>query len=471
MSKQLPESPNLEHLKNEAKALKKQTGQRLAEAQLQIARDYGFPSWAKLKRHVEGFPDLRRAFFLALRDGDHDRAQKLLGESPTLIHSRDPDSFGQTPIAAAASRNDLKMVDLVLSSGADVNARSDWWAGSFGALDFCDERTANYLIANGAILTAHAAARLGKAKELRQILKSSPDAVHERGGDGQFPLHFAQTAEIVDILMDAGADPDARDVDHEGTAAQWRIKNSEVLRRLVERGAATDIFIAIALDDPALIQKHLDQDPACLDRKSNEPGNPMIPVGAPGAHIYTYELGSVRPLQAAANLDKDRAYEVLFHQSTPAAQFLAACWKGDRETARKLKGSLKDLSPQDASQIADAAKNRRHDLLALMLDLGFPVDAQDHEGMSALHWAGFHGDAEAVRLILPHNPSLTLKNGYGGNALSTACYGSMHGWYAKTGNYAECARLLIEAGADPANLHGNPQVDEVLKAALNPGES
>ena len=467
MSKQLPESPNLEHLKNEAKALKKQTGQRLAEAQLLIAREYGFPSWAKLKQHVVGFPDLRRAFFLAMRDGDHSLAQKLLSESPALIHSRDPDSFGQVPIAAAASRNDLKMVDLVLKAGADVDARSDWWAGSFGAMDFCDERTADYLISKGATLTAHAAARLGKAEELRQILQDNPAAVHARGGDGQFPLHFSQTAEIVDILMDAGADPDARDIDHEGTAAQWRIKNAEVLQRLVQRGAATDIFIAIALDDPSRIQKHLDEDPASLNRKTNEPGNPMIPVDAPGAHIYTYELGFGRPLQVAANLGKDRAYGHLFLQSPPAVQLLAACWKGDRETVLKLRDSLKDLSPQDASQIADAARNRRHDLLALMLEVDFPIDAQDHEGMTALHWAGFHGDAEGMRLLLPRNPSLTLKNGYGGTALSTTCYGSMHGWYAKTGSYAECAQLLVEAGADPRNLHGSEAVNEVLREAFS----
>ena len=67
-------------------------------------------------------------------------------------------------------------------------------------MDFCDERTADYLISKGATLTAHAAARLGKAEELRQILQDNPEAVHARGGDGQFPLHFSQTAEIVDIF-------------------------------------------------------------------------------------------------------------------------------------------------------------------------------------------------------------------------------------------------------------------------------
>ena len=46
----LPANPDLEHLKNEAKerlALLRATAPdaQLAEAQFQLARDYGFPSW------------------------------------------------------------------------------------------------------------------------------------------------------------------------------------------------------------------------------------------------------------------------------------------------------------------------------------------------------------------------------------------------------------------------------------------
>ena len=464
MSKQLPDNPNLEHLKNEAKALKKQTGVRLAEAQLQVAREYGFLSWSKLKRHVEGYGDIRNEFFQAIRSGQKDRVETALKESPELMRTRDPNAFGQVPIAAAASRNDIAMIDLLLSRGAEIDARSDWWAGSFGALDFCDEPTADYLLKRGAKLTPHAAARLGKAKELRAMVADNPALVHERGGDGQFPLHFAETAEIVDILIDAGADPDARDIDHEGTPAQWRIKNEEVLRRLIDRGATPDIFMAIALDDPELVKQMLADDPESISRKTNDAGNPIIPSTAPGSHIYTYELGFLGPLQVAANLGKDRAYQVLFDLSPPVAQLLAACWKNDRKTALELKIYVKDLSPDDASQLAAAARARRHELLQLMIEVGFPVDAQDHEGMSALHWTGFHGDSEGMKLVLPYRPSLTLKNGYGGTAISTTCYGSIHGWYVKTGDYPECVRLLIQAGSEIGpGLRGSPEVEEVLK--------
>ena len=73
MSKSLPSRPSFEQLKNQAKDLLKQfVGDepaavdrvreihpdfggtfRLHDAQLVIAREYGFASWTKLKEHVE----------------------------------------------------------------------------------------------------------------------------------------------------------------------------------------------------------------------------------------------------------------------------------------------------------------------------------------------------------------------------------------------------------------------------------
>ena len=55
----LPARANLEHLKNEAKQRLKtlrshSPAARLSEAQLLVARSYGFPSWRKLKSYVDG---------------------------------------------------------------------------------------------------------------------------------------------------------------------------------------------------------------------------------------------------------------------------------------------------------------------------------------------------------------------------------------------------------------------------------
>lgn len=58
MSRDLPPRPNIEHLRKQAKerlaSLRQQDpDSRLADAQQQVAREYGFESWPRLKVHVE----------------------------------------------------------------------------------------------------------------------------------------------------------------------------------------------------------------------------------------------------------------------------------------------------------------------------------------------------------------------------------------------------------------------------------
>jgi hypothetical protein len=58
MSRDLPEVPNLDHLKKQAMVLLRKLQQRnpaakLAAAQHALAREYGFASWPKLKAHIE----------------------------------------------------------------------------------------------------------------------------------------------------------------------------------------------------------------------------------------------------------------------------------------------------------------------------------------------------------------------------------------------------------------------------------
>lgn len=481
MSKQLPERPSLEHLKNEAKALLRQAQAndpealksfdqppaklRLADAQLAVAREYGFASWAKLKRSVEGFETERDALFAAIRAGDRERVEAILSGNPHLSRARNPHEFGCTTLTAAVNRDDRRMVELLLKHGADPNQRSDWWAGSFSPLDFGSEELADLLVSRGARLTAHAAARLGKVKELKEILAKDPNAVHERGGDGQFPLHFSKTAEIVDILLDAGAEIDARDIDHEGTAAQFQLKNDDVLKRLVERGAATDIFMAVALEDEALLKKHVEADPESLERRIGEPGDPMLPM-APGRHIYMYVLGHVTPLQAAANLGKEASYAYLFEKCTPRLQLLAACWKADDAAARRIAAENPDIIPnlimRDMRLICDAAWNRKPDSLRLMLELGFDVNAVNEEQLTPVANAAFHGFDGLIEMILPYKPDLEIKNVYGGTPLGACMYGSVNGW-RKDGDYPRSVELLIQAGAKlPERVSGSPGVREVL---------
>src|SRR5918999_2858561 len=105
--------------------------------------------------------------------------------------------FGATALIAAVKRRNREMVDVLLRAGADINARSHWWAGSFGVLDEDHEPDfLAFLIARGATIDVHAAARFGMLDRLDELLSANPALVRARGGDGQTPLHFAKTVEV-----------------------------------------------------------------------------------------------------------------------------------------------------------------------------------------------------------------------------------------------------------------------------------
>jgi len=483
MLKQLPDNASLEHLKTQAKsllsdwqsndptalaraeALPLTSPFQLADAQFVIAREYGFDSWSKLKRHVEGIGDRTKAFFAAIRAGDRSRVQDLLAEDPTLVRTKDEGDFGAPSITVAAYRDDLPMIDLLLASGANVDDRSNWWAGGFGPLDLASEETSAYLLKRGATLTAHAAARLGMVAELSALIAMEPGVVHERGGDGQFPLHFAKTPEIVDILVDAGADLDARDLDHEGTAAQHRIFDAPVLRRLVERGATQDVFTAAALDDVETLSQLLDADPGAISRRALEPGNPWIP-SAPGGAAYTYNIGNTLPYMLAAHLGNEGARRLLWERATPAQRLSWAAWSADRDLALSIQaenpGVLDQLSPRELRVLPDAAWLRRLDAVQLCLELGFDPNARGDDASAAIDRAAFHGFDNVIEAILPYRPDLTVRNAFGGTPLGACLYGSLHSW-RKDGDFPRSVRLLIEAGAVlPERPSGSPEVRAVL---------
>ena len=158
---------------------------------------------------------------------------------------------------ALVSASDADVAGELLELGADPNRRSSWWAGGFHPLYGATPATAELLLAAGAIPDACAAAHLDRLDLLSDMLAADPSRVHERGGDGQMPLHFARSRAVVDLLLAAGADIDARDIDHRSTAAEWMLDDArypeksriEIAEYLVERGATADIFLAAALGD------------------------------------------------------------------------------------------------------------------------------------------------------------------------------------------------------------------------------
>jgi ankyrin repeat protein len=362
--------------------------------------------------------------------------------------------------AIVAYANDPDIVQVLLELGADPNRRSDWWAGGFHALHSATGEAAERLIAAGAVVDACAAAHLDKLDILRHLLKEDPSRVHERGGDGQTPLHFARSREAVDVLLAAGADIDARDVDHRATPAQWMLDERrgagryDTAQYLVERGASVDIFLAAALGltDRALML--IGRSPDALDQRTAQGEYGEQPPSS--YHIYFWSIGAGRsPLDVAAQFEHAHTLQALLKVASPAQRLLFACRHGDEVEARSLirahPGMVASLSPGQHRVLADAAWSGDVGAVALMLSLGFDPRTAGHDGGSALHVAAWDGSVKMVETLLrdPRARELvTIRDAHhGGTPLGWCCYGSMHN--ASRGDHAAVARLLLDAGAKP----------------------
>jgi ankyrin repeat protein len=362
---------------------------------------------------------------------------------------------------------------VLLEHGADINARSTWRAGGFGILEaYVTLEQAEPLISRGARITPWAAAGLGLYDELRSILRAHPDSVHERGGDGKTMLHCAATPAIAELVLDSGADVNARDVDHSSTALQYLIDDEAIARLLVSRGAEVDILAAARLGDRSLVERCLRDDAGCAEARVNR-----APFTAPGGHIYGWTLGfDLTPADVARKFGHAGIADLIVSALSPKARLIDALWCGDGERVhRELDrhpAALKDLEPDEHSLLAAAAWWCRPDSVRLMLEAGFDPHAVGVHRSTPLDRASFHGYADIVAMLLSRDPDPPLlhENEFGGIPLGACIHGSLHGW--TTGHPQDHARtltLLLEAGSplNPAMLPtGNDELDTVMRAWL-----
>jgi uncharacterized protein len=128
--------------------------------------------------------------FEAAAAGDAERVRTLLAADPSLRDARAPD--GWTPLHLASHFRHVRVIDLLLAHGADVNAVS---------------RNAD---ANAPL---HAAAAGGADAALMRRLVDAGARVDHRQSGGFTALHEAAAlgnAEVVRLLLDSGAEVDAR---------------------------------------------------------------------------------------------------------------------------------------------------------------------------------------------------------------------------------------------------------------------
>jgi len=279
----LPDAPNLEWLRKQAKhrlTELRQTnrGAKLADAQLDLARRYGFTSWRALKAHVDSLT-IDGQLFDAARKGDVAKLTKLLDAHPNKLYARNK-PYEHTMLHLAAADGRLAAVDFLLKRGIDPNTREKGdntypmhWAAAAGHLDVvkrladaggdvigegddhalgligwatgwdgCDDAThhaiADFLISRGARHHIYSAMSIGDEDEIRRIVAADPSQLERpqsHNEDFRRPLHFAvrQNLErMVKLLLELGADPLGTDAS--GHTAVAYAMTPEIARPVVE---------------------------------------------------------------------------------------------------------------------------------------------------------------------------------------------------------------------------------------------
>jgi ankyrin repeat protein len=497
MPKELPEVPNLEYLRKQAKTLLNDFRQgdpqaaerlrsqdalraneeiKLADAQRAIAREYGFLNWPELREHVDAITlekgDPLEEFKKAIRHADPGRAARLLERYPALRASLNSPimGFDAPPILVAAQAGNRELIEVLLRFGANINARSEWWAGGFGVLDWADQELAAFLIERGATVDVHAAAHLGMLPRLKELVATNPELVNSRGGDGRTPLHCASTVEIAAYLLDHGASLDARDIDHESTAAQYLlVGHRDVVRYLIQRGCSTDILMAAALGDVELGKRCLDRDPEAIRMRVSEEYLPMVRPNA-GGTIYQWLLGwHVSAHQVAKKFGHEAMFEWLMSRTPDDEKLLVACWLHDEALVQKLLAQnpnlAAQLTPAGRRQAAHAARNDDFEAVKLMLVAGLPLNEVSQHGATPLHWAAHHGNVAMTREILRQSPPLEARDrDFNGGPIDWAMHGSKDADEDRASSFVEIVRALLDAGAKlPREAIGSRDVIEELR--------
>lgn len=294
----LPERPDLRHLKDQARdILRAGQAATLSQAQLQVARLYGFPSWPRLKTHVESLLEVGQLKD-AIDANDLPRVQDLMTRNPALHQA--PLGYGKNgPLTwvaecrvprAAPSPERLAMAKWMLHNGSDVHQGGD---GPLMRAALADERVPmlDLLVRHGADVNALWA--------------------------GHYPIICAPcealAPQALRRLLEHGADPNRH-------AAKWGTPLSMVVgtysRNAAGKHACLEVLaeFGIAMPDTPpmavhrgrldLLEAHLRVDPQLLSRRFPEAEIYPLSIGLnPGDGLTATPLEGTTLLHLALELD------------------------------------------------------------------------------------------------------------------------------------------------------------------------
>ncbi|MDX6593345.1 MAG: hypothetical protein QOJ13_2541 [Gaiellales bacterium] len=459
----LPGDPSVEHLERQAKELRRRAcdgdaeavslvaehhprppepdALKLSDAQLVIARMYRFPSWQRLRRHVETVVEHTRTphrqpvgepisgeadlvdEFLRLScltyGGDSferwERARELLAEHPELssatIHTtaatgdvaaarealaREP-SLAWRPggphaweplLYLAYSRlnsdrpghSTLDVARLLLEAGADPNAGFLW-----------EGLTPPFTALTGAFGGGEDATHQPPHEYALELARLLLDAGADPNDDQTlYNRHFLPGSEHLELLFEYGLGS--------GDGGPWHRRLAplhpsprEMLEEQLHFAAANDFADRVEL----LIRHGVDVNAA--------PQHPILR----GRSAYETALANggtrVAELLAAAGATPPQLDRV--------DELLVALMRADRSDVERMLAAEAGIAAQaaarDPARIVRAVELRRPDAVRLMVEVGFDVNHIDRTGV--LHMAAFNGDRAMVDMLceLGADPTLT----------------------------------------------------------------
>jgi ankyrin repeat protein len=498
-SQQLPERPNLEQLKKQAKsllhaareadraalerfrALPTLTSKTVAElgamhlalhdAQSVIAREHGFKSWNELREHVEertlSFAAAVEEFVRCATGGASGRALRLLALHPAIAHAS---LYTELLLGDAASVKARLASDPAIArlAGGLQNWEPLQYVCHTCLHHDSPERTA------GLVTIARALLEQG----------ANPNVEYHWNWHPELPrtalwaaLCAVRHLPLAEVLLEAGANP-TDGVSVHITAGGGDLDALELLHRFglnvngipggvpplryimswSQNDAQRVAGIRWLLDhgaDPNLSWSELDDAP--LHIAAQRWDAPMTDLLVKhGADIHRRRAdGRTAHTLAELHGNQDIAAWLLAHgardELSPLDRFASACASGYRTRAEAMleaqPGLRKELRADHHLMMQVPAERGDTAVLETMLACGFDPNAKDRDGVTTLHRAAMKGRADAVRVLIAGGANVNALDGmFAGTALLWAAEGWRHNNDSHA-DYPSVARQLVAAGS------------------------